>query len=767
MCSVSFSFVGPYNFPTIGNQQVPSNSKIPLSRFFCAVRRIREATYSPIPPSLGLSTAAESFIQALLSPKPLDRMSAQEALDHPWIRQNVAPEYLAVLEEVDRKARVGRIRTSPQVDPNEDPQTLTNSLRRRLKAAAKAVQFANSLIKRPSPGGPAPSPLVPLSVQHPALENWIAQQQAFVASPTTADSPVVPAVPPRPSPAVIQQLFVAQGQPVLVQQQQLPQQQQQQQQQLPLVQRHLPYSPPLVPVVPAISPRISATAPRTAASTNDLGTDIVHSPVHGNHRKHAVQPHPYHMYGRAKTPPWSSSSRRRSASVDSGVGGSSSYHQHERQLSNSPPQPAEIPVFPILDPPRLQPLPMPLASSTPHLTPMPPLHTSESQVSQSWGGSTPNIWHSLESLARSRRSSLSASSEELQQFAAQQQHQQQQQQYQVQPVYGSPGLSPYQAPMRRPGVESSRSDPAILSGYQLKTSPGLGPLPRSSSVPIRHGSNEPYVVPGSPSRSQQLARAGHLPASPLAGPQRGYQGQSPSASTAVLQPYSPQAQHPVRSRPEPFFDAHLRAADQDPFGQNFGNWNPSEPFDNADTQTLAFPSGSSSSWSTGGDRMLSPNLAHMDPNLLPSLGIQNPPGVGTAYEQGSPSASPSFYRPAPMPLQPVTGSPLQQATVRRAYSVGVEMQSEAIARPTMPRAVYPAASAPNSGSLVRPTGTVPGRNFTTESILSGSSSGTIVVAGSGEIPATGGSHASGDFSYLLSKMAAVGVGSEKAPPRRV
>ncbi|KAI9004381.1 kinase-like domain-containing protein, partial [Hyaloraphidium curvatum] len=48
-------------------------------------RRIREARYTPIPAHLGLSPAAESFIRSLLCSNPRDRLTAQQALEHPWI----------------------------------------------------------------------------------------------------------------------------------------------------------------------------------------------------------------------------------------------------------------------------------------------------------------------------------------------------------------------------------------------------------------------------------------------------------------------------------------------------------------------------------------------------------------------------------------------------------------------------------------------------------------------------------------------------------
>jgi hypothetical protein len=411
---------------------------------------------------------------------------------------------------------------------------------------------------------------------------------------------------------------------------------------------------------------------------------------------------------------------------------------------NSPTEPFVVQALPNVSP-QLKPIPMPLTGHLPNPGYGDP-HFADPPQAQPLSASTHNIWLSLESLQRARRPSIG---EQM-----------------------SPSLGGNTPPTRRPAVQSSRSDPPHLN---IRTSPGIGPVApyRAASVPIRYGTDQGGSLTPSPTSGpyQQSPTYGsprdlymYNRANP--GPQGAVKTYTPTGTPVVSPRTSPLvphgAAHPDR-QPEPFLDAHGRRM-SDVLPADYAHWNPAEPFvrhESIDGQTLAFPSGSSSSWSEAGGRGGSdrgtPNLSLMDPSLLPSLGIQNPPGVGTAYgtQQMSPAirGQPySFVRPSggPYTLGPPSPSTLDR---RRAFSANNEVDN--MPKPIPPRLVYPAASAPGQG-FISASGR-PQRNFTTESILSGASSGTLVVH-SGEIPS---GSIQGDFSYLLSKMAAVGVGSGK------
>jgi serine/threonine protein kinase len=51
-------------------------------------RRIRSAEWS-LPPSMGLSEAAQAFVRGLIAIEPADRMTAAAACEHPWINEHV------------------------------------------------------------------------------------------------------------------------------------------------------------------------------------------------------------------------------------------------------------------------------------------------------------------------------------------------------------------------------------------------------------------------------------------------------------------------------------------------------------------------------------------------------------------------------------------------------------------------------------------------------------------------------------------------------
>lgn len=341
----------------------------------------------------------------------------------------------------------------------------------------------------------------------------------------------------------------------------------------------------------------------------------------------------------------------------------------------------------------VSPLPMPLSQPDPHL-----------EVSQSWSG-TPSIWASLETLHKNRRGSGTM--------------------LDAPPVPVSPELSAYALP-RRVSVGGGTGS--------ANSSPMLQPIhSRSASMPIRYG-------PDLRSTAGPQRTAGRRQRSPLVVPQR-------AASAITSQP------NVYESPPSVFSPRRQGDILQNAF-ESPKPWTSAERTDSAGT--MHFASGSSAGWGHApAVHHHALDMALIDPSLLPSLGIENPPGVGAAY-----GASPS-----PDLHQLITAS-----LVRRAYSVEDPMAG----KPSPPRIVHQASSAP----IARPPAFYaggksdqaplrrPARTQTTESILSGSSSGTIVVASSGDIvpisPTSSGSVArggSGDISYLLSRMAAVGVGT--------
>jgi serine/threonine protein kinase len=108
------------------------------------VTRILKASYEfPSPEWDGISASARAFIRSLLTTNPTKRLTAREALQHPWIQTYVPRDYLDILYEINHKS-----------DPRMYPPKVPGSVAPRPIGSKMDARIPPEMARPPQPARP-------------------------------------------------------------------------------------------------------------------------------------------------------------------------------------------------------------------------------------------------------------------------------------------------------------------------------------------------------------------------------------------------------------------------------------------------------------------------------------------------------------------------------------------------------------------------------------------------------------------------------------